>query len=491
MRTLEIRFRFLLFLFLLVTLFLVVEAATTLYFNYDVKTKTLGMMDVYLPANTAVGNLQSHVLGYHAANLEGIFAQSSEEMAQKEDEAEAYLIGEQADMQNLKKLASEAGLSEPLLSFEENLKKYQGVVKQVKSLLKSDKVMEAFKIYDQQLLSSYQNLIFDLGKIRTRLAELSDEAARTTARTLDQTQIFVLVTSSAAVVLALLSLGGVGVGRDINQIVRKIQENEAALAEKNQEITASIQYAQRIQKTVLRPLHSAIKTESDPWVLNLPRDIVSGDFFWSGENHGCTMMAVVDCTGHGVPGAFMSLLGYLTLEEVFIVNSRPDPGEMLNLFHSRISAILQQEAPDSIQDGMDVVLCIYEPQREVLRFAGARRPLYYWTESEGMQEIKGDRESVGGEVQRLRKFMTHEVKVEPGMAFYLASDGLVDQPGADQRRLTSAGLKKMLSEVAPLTWTQQRDKFAQALISFCGSTAQRDDLCLVAWQPVAPIKKMA
>lgn len=491
MRTLEHRFRFLLFLFLLITFFLFVQAATTLYFNNRVKTKSLGMMDVYLPAISAVGYLQSNVLGYHAANLEGIFAQSSEEMAKKEAEAEARLMGVQADMQNLKKLAHEADLTLLFIVFEDSLQNYKSVMNRVKSLLRSDRVMEAFQTYDQESLVGYQNLITSLAEIRGRLAELSGEAARTTTGTLDQAQVFVLITSAAAVVLALLTLGGVGVGRDINQIVLKIQESEAALAEKNQQITSSIQYAQRIQKTVLRPLLSSIGAESGAWAFNRPRDIVSGDFYWSGQHHGCTMIAVVDCTGHGVPGAFMSLLGHLTLEEVLIMSAQPDPGEMLNLFHARISAILQQEEPDSIQDGMDVILCIYEPKSGVLRFAGARRPLYYWTSEAGVQEIKGDRDSVGGEVSRPRKFTTHEVKVEPGMSFYLSSDGLADQPGAGDRRLTSAGLKKLLSEVAPLPWPQQRDKFAQSLADFCGSTAQRDDLCLVAWQPVAPVAKIA
>ncbi len=285
--------------------------------------------------------------------------------------------------------------------------------------------------------------------------------------------------------------------REITIFNLSLEEKNEQLGEKNREIMDSIFYAERIQSAVLPHQIHMLGALSEHFILYKPRDIVSGDFYWcqtirpNGSDDGAfVIVAAVDCTGHGVPGAFMSMIGNSTLNQIVMENHIYDPARILEELHIAIRSALQQDEEEddgnNSRDGMDICLCRID--RAEVTFAGAKRPLYIMRPnadigSEGawdVEEIKGDKVSIGGKQKEERRtFTNHTRPIDQEMALYLTTDGFIDQPNPNNDRYGSRRLKTKLAEMALLPARVQRQTMLNELKQFQSSTGQRDDITIV------------
>lgn len=263
-----------------------------------------------------------------------------------------------------------------------------------------------------------------------------------------------------------------------------IESQNVDLIHKNEQITASIRYAQTIQQTILPFSERLDSAFQDHFIHYQPKDIVSGDFYWYEAVNDTKLIAVLDCTGHGVPGGFMSMMGFSILNDIALKEQLTDPAQILERTNATLMRMLQQNQEDGkVQDGMDVVLCaIKEINSDTMEvtFCGAKRPLYYkGADHSELTTINGDRKSIGG-YQPTGKMFTNEVLVLPKKtALYLTTDGLIDQHNMKGRKYGSAKFKAWLNEQAHLPMKQQGELLKKELSNYRQGQIQRDDITIL------------
>lgn len=247
----------------------------------------------------------------------------------------------------------------------------------------------------------------------------------------------------------------------IEQKNREIAANRDEIQDKNTQITESINYAQRIQAAMLPSIQRIQTALPRSFVYYKPRDIVSGDFYWFAELPTVAssspefVMAALDCTGHGVPGAFMSMVGNSLLNEIVTQKGISAPNAILTELNRSIRVQLQQKESRN-QDGMDGCICKVSPHKKTIEFAGANNPLYYVQDNE-LHTIKGDRFGVGGHGDEMeRNYTLHTLEITQATTFYLSSDGYRDQLGGPKdKKFMSKKFKALLQQITPLAVTEQ------------------------------------
>jgi ligand-binding sensor domain-containing protein/serine phosphatase RsbU (regulator of sigma subunit) len=260
----------------------------------------------------------------------------------------------------------------------------------------------------------------------------------------------------------------------------RVEKANELLHEKNQDITDSITYAKRIQTAVL-PHMEFIHKYLDLFVLYKPRDIVSGDFYWCYVTNKYIYVAVVDCTGHGVPGAFMSLLGSTYLDQVLIEMKEPMPKEVLNGLDRKINQAFKQSNPDhKIGDGMDMCLCRMDKEMTSIVIASANRPIYYFTNNE-LIETKANIYSIGGMFDGIDKNFTEVTySINKGDRFYMFSDGYGDQFGGEKnRRFSTRKMKTIFTEIQNEHVSKQNQILEEEYENWRGENEQIDDVCVI------------
>lgn len=271
------------------------------------------------------------------------------------------------------------------------------------------------------------------------------------------------------------------------------QKNEISLQKKiveeqHRDIVDSINYAKRIQRAVLPTQQEIHELFPKSFVFFRPRDIVSGDFWWIGKSGKIKILAVADCTGHGVPGAFMSLIGNTALNEVVKEKHITDPGEILYRLSQNIVTALKQGQREidstqsysmkGVKDGMDISLCALDEENGVLKFAGANNPIYY-VQNGVMKEIKGNRQPVGVFEGELKPFTVHSIPLEGLEAFYLFSDGYADQFGGPQgKKFKHSRLQELLFNLHKKDPQQQRDELSEKFDAWRSNLDQVDDVLI-------------
>lgn len=214
-----------------------------------------------------------------------------------------------------------------------------------------------------------------------------------------------------------------------------------------------------------------------------PKDIVSGDFYWLTETAQHIYVAVVDCTGHGVPGAFMSLIGHTLLNDIVHHKKVLEPGEMLEHLHLDIRLALHQDEEQN-DDGMDMLVCriarAYDMvQKREVGFAGAHRPLFYVNEGE-FKELKGDRKSIGGrQKEDHRRYDQHVLSLGQGDKLYLTTDGYVDQNDVNRVKLGTMHFLEVMNEIYTQPLPDQGMRLRRELDSHMQGTEQRDDITML------------
>jgi serine phosphatase RsbU (regulator of sigma subunit) len=275
----------------------------------------------------------------------------------------------------------------------------------------------------------------------------------------------------------------------INQQNLQIQQQKNKLQLQNTKLNDSLTYAENIQHAIL-PVKSQLNQVFNTFILYRPKDIVSGDFYWYTQvngkelTHPLTFLAVVDCTGHGVPGAFMSMIGNRIFNEIISEKRVLDPAQILYHLNDYIVEVLKQERTDNT-DGMDVCLIRMEhhnqPVKEI-RYAGARRPLYYFRQSKGeIEKLKGDRYSIGGinKNKKQKEFHSQKLNLENGDLMYLTTDGIFDQVNDNSKRFSSRRFLQIINHNIHQPMEFQGKRLEEELICFKGESEQRDDITVV------------
>ncbi|HBS88763.1 MAG: hypothetical protein A2W91_04185 [Bacteroidetes bacterium GWF2_38_335] len=274
--------------------------------------------------------------------------------------------------------------------------------------------------------------------------------------------------------------------------ILSVQKDE--LEEIHGELTDSINYAKRIQNAIL-PSEEILKTGfPDFFIVYKPRDVVSGDFYWAVQLGDKTIVVVADCTGHGVPGAFMSMLGTAFLNEIIANANITSPAEIMNRLRNEVIKALKQNNIDRTQmkDGMDMVMICFDRSTMTVEFAGANNPLYVFNapgqESDefGLMEIKGDKMPIAI-YDKMDSFVNHSIKVQPGTCIYMQTDGYADQFGGEAgKKYKYKPLKQMLSQIHEKPMDEQKIIIENAYNEWVGldgksnrKYAQVDDITLV------------
>lgn len=263
------------------------------------------------------------------------------------------------------------------------------------------------------------------------------------------------------------------------------EKQKNTIEEKNKEITDSIKYAKRIQEAILPSPETISKLFKDYFLIYRPKDILGGDFYWVSDavtkyQESFAMAAVADCTGHGVPGALMSIIGnnYLRLCEREPSVNRPS--EALDFINAGISRTLRQDyANSAIKDGMDMVFIALDYHQKKLYFAGAKNPIYIIRNKE-LIEIKGDKHPIGAFVgEQMKKFTNHTFPFETGDCVYMFTDGYADQfGGPDGKKYMYGRFKKKLIEIHQRPMPEQRIALLEDFEAWKGPNEQIDDVCV-------------
>lgn len=248
-----------------------------------------------------------------------------------------------------------------------------------------------------------------------------------------------------------------------------------------QDIKDSINYAKKIQDAIL-PLDEEIRTAlPDSFVLFKPRDVVSGDFYWFNKKEDKIFIAAVDCTGHGVPGAFMSMIGSSLLNEILSKKGPHDAASILKKLHQGVRKSLKQDR-DSYEskDGMDLALSIYDPINNTVQYSGAKRPLFFFRNGE-FQEIKADKQSIGGlEMEDNYTFTNHNFELQKGDTFYMFTDGYVDQFGGEhEKKFSTKRFKDTLLGIQADPLKLQGNQLNQIIENWKMNTEQIDDILVI------------
>lgn len=273
-----------------------------------------------------------------------------------------------------------------------------------------------------------------------------------------------------------------GIGLDVTEkkyTEQRMLETNQALLNRNKEITDSINYAKRIQEAILPNVDFLKKKFTDGFVLYQPKDIVSGDYFYFHETEEMVYVAAIDCTGHGVPGAMMSVIANSLLKEVFFNKKLSKPDEILFALDELLFDALNKDNPEEIRyDGMDISLCAFDKTNDVLSYSGAMRPIYV-RKNNTLLEIKGSKFPLGFHHSK-KDFNVHTISLEKEDAVYLFTDGYCDQFGGDKnKKLNRKAFKELLLSISEMNADEQEAFLEYALKNWKQEEEQTDDILVI------------
>lgn len=273
----------------------------------------------------------------------------------------------------------------------------------------------------------------------------------------------------------------IGIGQDITErklAEQKTQAINTLLKDKNKELLDSISYSQRIQQAVLPHLSLFHTTFKEAFVLYKPKDIVSGDFYWYYKRNNLVYVAAIDCTGHGVPGALMTILANSLMKNIVRQNTI-DPGVILKKLDEYLYEELNLNRENKTPDGMDISLCVFDFERNTLQFSGAFRPLIL-IRDEAFLEFRGARYPIGFYDNIDKVFETTTIQLQQGDTFYLFSDGYVDQFGGEKtKKFNKKAFRNLLLDIQYLSLEEQEGYLEYVFNNWKQQEEQTDDVCII------------
>ena len=337
------------------------------------------------------------------------------------------------------------------------------------SLFNLDKVKTIAEIENRNELEQKQTEY----KLLTQQKELADA-------TLKKQLTFIyslIIVGVLMVLLALLAYNRYLIKRNANTLL--LTQN-IEIQRQQGEILASINYAKNIQNAILPPPELLQNYVPEYFILYLPKDIVSGDFYWMHTTVDELVIAAVDCTGHGVPGGFLSMLGTAILNDIVHNNNHLYASEILDLLNSNIINLLHQNREDmKTKDGMDIALCKYTLSDQILQYAGAHNPLYLIRNNE-LSIYKADRIPIGIYSITDKKFTNHKIKTQKNDQVYIFSDGYTDQFGGENdQKFKNNQFKAKLLEISNLPMEAQKSILYETFQNWKGTCEQIDDILVI------------
>lgn len=266
--------------------------------------------------------------------------------------------------------------------------------------------------------------------------------------------------------------------KNLQQVYAEIDKQRRLVEMKNIDITDSIVYAKKIQFSIIPEKDGLKDFIRDSFIYYRVKDIVSGDFYWYHKKGDELYIAAVDCTGHGVPGALVSMIGITLLKQTIDHQHIVQPGEILSNMQKEIYSFLQRGS----SDGMEISLCSVNQEKKILSYAGAMMKLIM-VRNGVLTEIKGDRSSISRNTSYEAVFTNHTVNYEPGDTFYIFTDGYCDQFGGDkQKKFMFKRFEKLLTEIYPLTMRQQKSTLDSTYKQWKGELEQVDDILIIGFK---------
>lgn len=249
-------------------------------------------------------------------------------------------------------------------------------------------------------------------------------------------------------------------------------------------VTDSIRYAKRLQEAILPPMTIVHNLLPESFILYKPKDIVSGDFYWLNEKQDKVVIAAVDCTGHGVPGAFMSIVGNNMLNQIMREKPLTDAASILDELNIQAAKNINQNPEEgAVRDGMDLSLCVVDLKKRTIDYAGANNPIYIFRGKQ-FTEIKADKMPIGYlDDSKQRKFTNHHIEVDPGDTIYIFSDGYADQFGGPKgKKFMINQFRNMLGTIHHLPLNQQQEFLERTIESWRGGLEQVDDILVIGFR---------
>ncbi len=283
--------------------------------------------------------------------------------------------------------------------------------------------------------------------------------------------------------------------RIANQILREkeaaskeIARQKEELSLKNKNITDSINYAKRIQMAIMPSHKNFSRLFPESFIYYKPKDIVSGDFYWINEKNGKIFIAVADCTGHGVPGAFMSIIGFELIRNIIFTRKLEKPASILDQLNYDFTAIFHDnndsENNMTFRDGMDIGFCVIDKENAVIEYAGAFLPLYLIRNST-ITEFKGDRSSIGLIYEKEKEsFTNHRMNLQKNDVVYLFSDGYADQFGGEKgKKFKYRRFRYLLLNINTLPMQKQKELVENSMKQWMKGHEQVDDILIIGFKP--------
>ena len=283
--------------------------------------------------------------------------------------------------------------------------------------------------------------------------------------------------------------------KELNRASAEIESQNVLLAQQNRDIKDSQNYAKRIQQAMLRSSAQVTDFFSDTFLMFRPRELVSGDFYWSKRVDNLLLFAVADCTGHGTPGAFMSIIGTMGLNQVVTEFNERRPAEILTRLNDMFCHAFEQRAGAEILDGMDIGICCYNVDTRELKFAGANIGLYVLRDASlppatsmlamqkngrALYQTRFDRHSIGYNFDQSKSYSTHAMQLLPGDCLYLLSDGFSDQFGGPKgKKFGQNAMRNLFCDVSHLPMKEQQQRIEQAIDAWKGGYMQVDDITVL------------
>ena len=288
--------------------------------------------------------------------------------------------------------------------------------------------------------------------------------------------MYFLVTG-LVILIAFIAIKLLRTNRKNNKILKS--QNEI-IEEKNKDITDSINYAKRLQTAILPPKDLVNSILPEHFIIYQPKDIVSGDFYWVSHHDSKIMVAAIDCTGHGVPGALLSIVGHNAINQTVNELGILQPAKVLDSMNTLIKKILHQDKGSDIRDGMDMALCTFDKTTNTLEYSGANNPVFILSEGK-LNIIKGSKLTVGSmEEEKVEPPINHSIKLKKGDCFYIFSDGYADQfGGKDNKKFKTSKFQELLISLNGKSMQEQEKSLFQAFKDWKGNNEQVDDVLII------------
>lgn len=288
-----------------------------------------------------------------------------------------------------------------------------------------------------------------------------------------------IIAGSAGLIIAKTSFKGFQAKKELEKKTVEIEKQKETLAIKNEEITASISYAKRIQEAIMPGMGAIQKAIGNGFVIYLPKDIVAGDFYWMERLGDTVFFAAADCTGHGVPGAMVSVVCSNALSKSLLEEKIEDPGKLLDRTREHVINRLGKSG-EVVSDGMDISLCALNVKTKSLKWAGANNPI--WILKSGSNEIietKADKQPIGT-YSHAKPFTSHAIELATGDCIYIFTDGYQDQFGGPKgKKFKARNLKNLILSSRDRSMEDQKKVLTDSFRQWQGGQDQVDDVCVI------------